>query len=415
MLSISRLDGIGGTIKSRPEDFIVKEITGKGIILEPDRQYTPQELNGEEVPEGKFTTFILQKTNWTTIGALIEIAKKQGRGRKSIGYSGTKDKNAVSVQLASIFGASPANINATRIKDIKINCAFLSNGQSLGDHLGNSFDVVIRNTTNQENLVKIISDLDGKFPNYFDRQRFGSRLNNFRVGMSLLNNKIDEAVTLILTDSTNEQDGEAVSARKRLSEEMDFKKALEYFPKRLRTERTILGYLARFDNKANALRKIPRGISIMFIHAVQSLIFNASLENSVATNDYKINAYCKSNFYGFPDIENITSENGEFPLGRLIGYDTKQGQITDYEKEMLDALSLTTESFKIRSLPELSMRGSYRALRSPVKELSCKTQENDVRLCFSIPSGSYATIFINEITKSDNLDLRAMAPELNSL
>ncbi|MDE1823064.1 MAG: tRNA pseudouridine(13) synthase TruD, partial [Candidatus Micrarchaeota archaeon] len=84
MENLSKSNGIGGTLKSVPEDFVVKEITGRGIILEPGKIYTSKDLGDEEVPEGKFTTMVLQKRDWNTIQALTSIAKLAGRGRKSI-------------------------------------------------------------------------------------------------------------------------------------------------------------------------------------------------------------------------------------------------------------------------------------------------------------------------------------------
>ena len=65
-------------------------------------------------------------------------------------------------------------------------------------------------------------------------------------------------------------------------QEQDFKEALKYFPEYLKYERMLLEYLARFpDNYANAIRKLPRSISLMFIHSVESYIFNKELEERI--------------------------------------------------------------------------------------------------------------------------------------
>ncbi len=57
------------------------------------------------------------------------------------------------------------------------------------------------------------------------------------------------------------------------------------------------------------------------------------------------------------------------------------------------------------------MRGSYRTLLSPVKKLSCVEDDQDLVLNFEIPSGAYATILINEITKSESLDMGLVLKE----
>lgn len=414
MITLTKHAGIGGELKNEPEDFIVKEITSKGIILQPGKTYTPGDLGENESQEGRFTTFVLEKRNWETIRAILEIAKRMSKGRKSISYSGIKDKRSVSVQLACIYGVEPANINAVKISEIKINGAWKSDGLELGGNLGNCFSIRVKGVHDPESIPEIVEELNGLFPNYFDRQRFGYRLNNFRIGLSIINNDFEGAVMTFLTDSSNENDPEAREARRILSEEMDFQKAISYFPSHLRYERTMIAYLARYKNYANAIRKIPRGIAMMFVHSVENLIFNAALEERIKEENFHSKIYCGKNFYGFPEDEKI-SEGAEegFPMAALIGYETRDEQIGDYEKAIMEKLGITRESFKIKGMPELSMKGAYRLLLSPFKDFSYSAEEADAVLNFSIPSGVYATILLNEITKSGSLELKEIAPELS--
>jgi tRNA pseudouridine13 synthase len=407
MLTLTKQEGIGGELKTEPEDFIVKEITGKGVLLEPGRTYTAQELNERENTEGRFTTFVLEKRNWETIRAVLEIAKRMGKGRKSINYAGMKDKRSVSVQLACIYGVEPANVTAVRIREIKINGAWKSDGIESGSNLGNGFSIKINGVHHTENIPKVIEELNGVFPNYFDRQRFGYRLNNFRIGLGILNNNFEEAAMTFLTDSKNENDPEAQEARKRLAEEMDFQKAASYFPRHLRYERTMIDYLARYKNFANAIRNMPRGIAVMFVHSVEDLIFNAALEQRIRQNDFDSGIHCKKNFYGFPDTEDTTNDAKDaFPLGVLLGYETKDEYISDYEKEIMEKIGISKDAFRIKGMPELSMKGAYRTLLSPFKDLSYRSEdEGTAILSFSIPTGVYATILLNEITKSGSIEL----------
>ncbi|MDE1768277.1 MAG: tRNA pseudouridine(13) synthase TruD [Candidatus Micrarchaeota archaeon] len=405
MLTLSSSNGTGGTVKASPEDFIVREITAKGFALSLNEKYAPAQLGETENKEGKFTTFVLQKRNWETVNALIKIAKLTGRGKKSIAYAGSKDRQSVSVQLASIFGIEPAQIASMNIKDISINGAWKSDGIELGSNIGNAFTVIVRNCVEVDNIERIISELNGKAPNYFDRQRFGLRLNNFAVGMKLLKSDFNGAVMEFLTNTNLETNADAVRARSMLAQNPDFKEALQYFPRYLKPERSVIEYMARYDNYANAMRKLPRGILLMFVHAVQSVIFNASLERRIKDQDFESEINCNKNFYGFPDA-NAVSAQGEFALGTIVGYDTKPERISEFEKEIMEKLELKTEDFKIKSMPELSLRGSLRTLMMPIKDLSYKTENKDATISFSIPSGSYATILINEVTKSDTLTIR---------
>ncbi len=408
MLTLSKTKGTGGTVKGAPEDFIVKEITSKGRMINLNEKYTAAILGEEEVPDGKFTTFVMQKNNWDTVGALIRLSKITGHGKKSISYAGTKDKQSISVQLAAIYGITPERILGARLKDVSINGAWKSNGVELGSNMGNGFEVMIRQCKTTKTLKETLEELDGKAPNYFDRQRFGMRLNNVAVGLKIMKGDFEGAAMEFLGNSKLEINEDAIAARKKLSEERDFKDAVQYFPKYLKNERSVIEYMSEYDNYANALRKLPRGVLIMFIHSVQSLIFNASLEARIKDEDFKASLYCAKNTYGFPDLEKI-SEKGEFALGNIVGFETKPDALHEEEKDILEKLDIKTEEFKIKPMPELSMKRSFMTLFTSLKDLSYKADDKDIKLKFSIPSGSYATIFLNEITKSDDLKISDMA------
>lgn len=404
MLCLSKSKGTGGTTKAVPEDFIVREITGNGIALELQKSYSGKDLNEEEVTDGRFCTFVLEKRNWNTINALLTIAKRLGHGRKSIGYSGIKDRNALTVQLASIFGADPEALMHTRIKDITINGAWRSNGIQMGSNLGNAFSIRITGIENND-VEQTIGELGGRMPNYFDAQRFGSRLNNAAIGLCLMEGRFEDAVMEFLVGTENENNNDAVAAKNRLRQELDFKNALDYFPRYLKAERNVISALAREKNYANAIRSIPRGISLLFIHAVESYIFNAELESRLTAGDLASKINLGSNMIGFPDAKTL-SDNG-FPAAPLIGYKTDPSAISSYAEEAMEKLGITKESFMIKSMPELSMKGDLRALLAPFKDFSFADEQggSSINLNFSLPPGSYATIFVNEITKSSTLDL----------
>ena len=81
----SRTKGIGGEIKTQPEDFIVEEILEDGTILEIDRVIQRAGSIGD------FKRFVLQKKDWTTEGAIGRIAKALRVSPKRFGYAGSKD------------------------------------------------------------------------------------------------------------------------------------------------------------------------------------------------------------------------------------------------------------------------------------------------------------------------------------
>ncbi len=401
-------EGIGGRIKAMPEDFIVREVVGNGKVLNVDEKVSPGMLGMEEKPDGKFAAFVLQKYNWDTVNALRTISKRLGRGRKSISYFGVKDKISLSVQIAAIYGVEPSALGGIRIKDISINGAWKSDEILMGGNLGNSFSVIVRDCAGREEAARVAAGLNGRMLNYFDRQRFGNRLNNAAVGLKIMNSDFKGAVMEFLCGG-KDSDPEAAEARGRLAGEMDFARALEYFPRYLRNERAVIEYMARYGNYANALRKIHRGISLMFIHAVEALVFNYSLERCAERGSFEWAYYCGRNFYGFPDVSVDGSRNDGFPIGNIIGYETARGRISADEHYALESLGIMPESFRIKSMPELSMKGTGRALVAPVKDLHAAEEgEGACRLEFTLPPGSYATMLLREFTRDLGMDTERM-------
>ena len=415
MICLSQSEGIGGSIKKSPEDFVVKEITRGGKVLEPGTKYSAPDLGAAADTGGKFSVIVLEKRGWDTIRALQSVAKRLGRGVRSIGYAGMKDRMSKSTQLASIFGAQPEALSRVSIKDISINGAWKSaTGIGMGELLGNSFEIVVAGASQDIDRVRSIEkELSGVMPNYFDAQRFGSRLNNFKIGLHILNNELEEAVREFLTSTSNETNQFAIDARERLASENDFGAALEYFPGYLKGERTMLYSLSKEPTDfAKAIRSMPRGISIMFIHSVEALVFNRSVEMMAGEHNFSgAKMRCKSDFYGFPEVS-LVDPDGTTPVSALIGYETPEDKISERESQIMGEIGITRDSFKIKSMPELSMRGSYRPVLSSFKNFGASALGEDVKLCFDLPAGAYATILINEFTKVGSLDLNLVAPQL---
>lgn len=418
MRYLSTSKGVGGEIKKSPEDFVVKEITKTGKILEPNMTYSAADLEMEVDEQGKFTVFVLQKKDWSTIQALQNIAKRMGRGVRSIGYAGMKDKIATTTQLASIFGTTAQATANVKLKDTSINGAWQSKqGIGLGDLIGNDFEIKIMDCKETQNIPKIFEELDGKIPNYFDAQRFGNRLNNAKVGALILQNRLEEAAIEFLTGTANETNQTAVEARTKLREERNFEEALNYFPGYLRQERTMIYHLSKNPTDfAKALRSIPRGISILFIHALEAAIFNYATELKVKENSLQeANVYCGIDVFGFPDLTKIGQEDEKkIPLSTIIGYQTKEEEISEYERQVLDMIGIKKEDFKISSMPELSMKGTYRPIFAPFKEAKYELFDESANVSFALPSGAYATILLGEITKKDSLDIEGMANSLKA-
>src|SRR5262249_53776829 len=173
--------------------------------------------------------------------------------------------------------------------------------------LGNRFTIFVRDTAEDSagRSEAIQAELNGQFPNYFGEQRFGSgRRNTHIVGEKLLRGELEDALITFLCDSSNERNELVAKARKELEETRDFQRALTYFPRHLRLERTIIAQLARKPGSyPGALRRLPRNILLLFIHAFQSDLFNRLLSERISESG--------------PELE---LEEGEYYCGETLGF-----------------------------------------------------------------------------------------------
>lgn len=391
---LSSSSGIGGEIKVSPDEFIVEEICPDGTILEIGKKI---EAPAAAQENGKFTHFILQKKDWSTTSAIKRISKALRVGQKRFDYAGNKDKVAHTVQRVSVFAVGHEQVLSLQLKDMQVNGAWAADEKvKMGDLLGNRFRIKWHGETQgaQEKVSKISGELDGKFPNYFGPQRFGSiRKNTHRVGELMIRRRFPEATMHFLAEMGNEENEEARVARSHLLETKDFSLALREFPKHLKLERSMLAHLAEHPTDyIGAFRKLPRQTMLMFIHAFQSWLFNESLsarikDGMVRKEDGEI--YCGTNAYGFPDIENA---GVDFLCGKLLGYDSSPNE---REKEILAHHEISLAEFEINEIPELSSKGGFRPLLCPLKDF--EFMEGEFR--FSLPSGAYATSALREFMK----------------
>ncbi|MFH2106147.1 MAG: tRNA pseudouridine(13) synthase TruD [Candidatus Micrarchaeota archaeon] len=388
---LSKTHGIGGKMKQKPEDFVVEEIMQDGTVLEINKKV---ERAGEE---GKFTHFVLQKTDWSTAGALERIARKIRTSQRRFNFAGTKDKQALTTQLVSCFGKWPRDFENLMLKDIDILGAWEAKDKvRLGELLGNRFTIRVDgcNEDSESVVAKIYSELGGKFPNYFGEQRFGTtRKNTHIIGEKLLRGQLEDAALSFLCDTEGEEHEAASNARKELLETRDFNIALKNFPRHLRLERSMIARLATDPTDfANAFRKLPRNILLLFVHAFQSHLFNTMLSERIAEGglEKEDGEYFCGEAHGFPDIEQKQEqENSIWLVGRIVGYETV---LNKREKELLERFGMDQEVFRMKTMPEINTKGTYRTLMAPLADFKFASDIFN----FSLPSGCYATTALRE-------------------
>jgi tRNA pseudouridine13 synthase len=312
-------------IKMCPEDFIVKEIS-KQTIKE----------------SGIFSICVLKKKNYTTIRAIDQLARSFGKRIYAFGFAGTKDKNAITLQHISIKNIQKEMVERLRLKDIELEFVGYSDKPiSLGQLEGNEFIITVRELTKKQ--VMEIERLPKKIymPNFFGEQRFSS--NNAEIGKSLLKKNYGHACKLILESS-------------------DYSEKMEEFLKDKPKE--FVG----------ALKKIPRKLFVLYIHAYQSHLWNITLKKYLSE---KYN-------------------NTEVPI---IGFDTEpEGRIGEIIECLMKEEFITFRDFINRQIPEITCSNVFRKAFVEIIDFKVLEKGDDfVKINFKLPKGSYATVAVDFI------------------
>jgi len=390
-----------------PSEFVVEEILPDGTVLEVGKAMDLGHPDDQTLERDYFTHFILQKTDWNTMQALGAIADQLHVKPGRFDFAGTKDKNAVTVQRCSAFAIAPARIKPAPIKDVQILGAWKARDKVKLGHLGgNRFTITLTEANcgkaiTAAELEEKAASVGFKMKNFFGRQRFGSlRQNTAKVGAKMLAGDYEGAVWEYVAGEGPEPESFA-QARRHLREEKDFAAAKAYFPGPLKYEKQLLWHLAEHSSDfIGALRKLPLNLQLMFVHAYQSELFNEYL----AKNDGDF--LCGSDALGFPDAEQaivkevcIDSDEAHWACAHIVGYDT---QMSGSESKFMSEKGLSADLFKLKSMPSLSAKGTFRATHVPLKEFVAEDRvledgSKAVVVKFSLPSGSYATVALEQL------------------
>ncbi|WP_175058981.1 tRNA pseudouridine(13) synthase TruD [Thermococcus sp. 2319x1] len=407
---LSSSPGIGGRIKTCPEDFIVKEKIPKSIF------------KGDHC-----LIYLLKKRNWETMAAIKEIAKRIGIDYKQIGFAGTKDRHAVTYQYISICTENSEEIkkrlDSLEISDISLEFAGYGKRLKLGMLLGNYFQITVRDInpdTALERTKDILAELKvkGGFPNYFGYQRFGEkRVINHEVGKLLMKGNFEEAAFKFLGEYTGDMMGD--EARKNFLESGDVEKALEEFPNFLRYERAMLYKYKETKSWKKAFAVLPRPIVRIFIHSYQSYLFNKVLsrriEEGLPLNEalpgdvvcqVKRGLPIRSKTFRVTErtlrFVNEKIKKGEAMVtGPIFGFASRlaDGEMGRIEREVLEEEGITLEEFKMKHLKILAEPGGRRELLIKPKKFRYKAFEEGLVFRFFLPKGVYATSVLREIMK----------------
>ncbi|KAF5019634.1 hypothetical protein F66182_8359 [Fusarium sp. NRRL 66182] len=270
----------------------------------------------DEKPTGEYLHFTLFKENRDTMDAVNQIARFLKVKPQVIGYAGTKDRRASTVQRCSVRYMRQRNLAGINGKVWGVSTGdyeYNDNSIHLGQLLGNEFVIAIKSCqmvgeSNDEPIAqqveKLKKNVDSALShmhqhgwiNYFGHQRFGTHeVGTHEVGQLILCDKYEEAVkSLLHYDQEIAEKAEAGDIPEEPSKRDDYlrnqacmlfltnkdvDRAMKILPRRFAAENCIFRHLNRQGAQSRrdfigSLVHITRGLRSMYLHAYQSYVWN---------------------------------------------------------------------------------------------------------------------------------------------
>lgn len=319
------------TFKKQIEDFQVSE-----------------QLGFEPCGEGEHVFLRISKKDCNTETLARQLAKLAGVRCADVGFSGLKDRWAVTEQWYSVYLGNKSEPDWQSLSSEQIEIQEVTRHQKKlrrGVHKNNDFIIVLRDlAVDQQLMAANLVQLQQGFPNYFGEQRFGwSRAN------------LDKAARLFES------------------------------------------------NKMKSLRRDKRSI---YLSAARSYIFNRILSRRISEKSW--DQYLGGEVFSLDgsrsvfqseagsDELNSRLESGDIhPSGALWGRGDLASSdcVAELEMQIAGECEVFTKGLEMAGLQQ--QRRALRVL--PDKLTSQWLDEQTMKLSFSLPAGSFATALLREL------------------
>lgn len=431
---------IGGRIKEDIADFIVQEILPNGDVLSTRETYNP------DVPFGsrnRTTRFTLIKKKTDTIYAAEVLREYLKIPFSHIKWAGIKDHTAITAQRFSVRGNHMEKLRAFKHPNITITHILPSRDDiELGKLWGNKFTINVRQTRKpyselEQDLQVWKTEIETRgFPNYFGMQRFGQhRPNSHVVGKYIFQGNFKAAVEEFLFTVYPMEYDHIAAYRRELSEKMHDPDWRNTLPRSLYYESKILEEMDKNPQDYKAcLLGLPTSLINLIMSSYQSYLFNRVVSHRLnqdqnLTNPKKgdIISILKDTrghpsliFYkyqggdGWNDdniLKAFTHERAAI-VAPILGYKTKIEKFPYFHeiyKKILEEEEFTIAEF-VHKIPGLfEFEGTFRSIFNKPTNLEIsqahvvnnypELDPHGIKLEFSLPKGTYATMLLAELRK----------------
>uniref|UniRef100_A0A3Q3VJM3 Pseudouridylate synthase 7 homolog n=1 Tax=Mola mola TaxID=94237 RepID=A0A3Q3VJM3_MOLML len=389
---------------------------------------------------GSFCHFVLYKENKDTMDAINVLSKFLRLRPNMFSYMGTKDKRAITVQEIAVLRITAerlAHLNKC-LMNLKVgNFCYKNHPLKLGELQGNHFTVVIRNISGTDEQVNqaLKSLKQTGFINYYGMQRFGTTaVPTQHVGRAILKNDWNEVMDLILKPRPGAEKEFLVRCREEWAKTQDPEAALKKLPNKRCVEGQLLRGLSMHGKKniVTAFGLIPRNNRLMYIHSYQSVVWNTMVSRRIEAFGLKAvegDLVLRGTTAHVLSAEEAESHSIHDIVMPLPGYDVIYPSHHGYG-ELLSADGLDIDNMR-HKVKDYSLAGAYRRIiirpadvsweiiqyddpRIPLVHSDYEKLENKpppvfnkegkyraLRLEFSLPPSTYATMAIREVLKLD--------------
>ncbi len=322
----------------------------------PRRFYRPRNpelgiLNWDFKGQGEHIFLHIQKTNCNTVWIAKQLAKFYGVPPRDVGYSGLKDRHAVTTQYFSVRlpGVKPDSYELPEHEEYQVIGHTLHDKKlKRGNHKYNDFIIRLRDVAGDCDVIeqRLAFIRDNGCPNFFDSQRFGHNNNN-------------------LTRLSAWVSGE-IELRKR-------------------------------DEKS------------IVLSALRSSIFNQQLAQRVANDTWQqviggdmvildgSNSHFRTDTDSIDDeIKQRAEKKDIHPAGILIGYDsTDAGLGGEHGIELGEQTEMLMTLMTLMKREHLQQ--GYRSLRLNVQNLAWQRDGDDWIINMRLPTGAYASGVVRQV------------------
>ncbi|XP_054475868.1 pseudouridylate synthase 7 homolog [Anoplopoma fimbria] len=417
--------------------FIVAyHAAGKKALAAPRKHFWPKN-------RGSFCHFVLYKENKDTMEAINVLSKFLRLRPNMFSYMGTKDKRAITVQEIAVLKITAERLSHLNkcLMNLKLgNFCYKNHPLKLGELQGNHFTVVIRNISGTDEQVQqgMTSLRQTGFINYYGMQRFGTTaVPTQQVGRAILKNNWKEVVDLILKPRPGAEKEFLVRCREEWAKTQDPEAALRKLPNKRCVEGQLLRGLSMYGKKniVAAFGMLPRNNRLMYIHSYQSVMWNTMVSRRIDAFGLKavegdlVLKGTTAHVLSAEEAESCPIHNVVMPLP---GFDViyPSHHVGKGYRELLTADGLDIDNMR-HKVKDYSLAGAYRRILIRPSDVSWEVIQYDdpkislvhsdfeklenkpapvfnkegkyraLRMEFSLPPSTYATMAIREVLKLD--------------